>query len=105
MKTKLLKIFAVILMVLTALGSVAQEFSVGELKYKIYGGFAYCTGLTTAAQGQSNLAVTIPSVVSNNGTDYRVMGVDANSFENASNIKSVNIRFGVGFIETSAFKG
>ena len=105
MKTKLLKIFAVILMVLTALGSVAQEFSVGELKYKIYGGFAYCTGLTTAAQGQSNLAVTIPSVVSNNGSSYRVLGVDAYSFENASNIKSVNIRFGVGFIETSAFKG
>ena len=105
MKAKLLKIFAVLLMTATALGSVAQEFSVGDIKYKIYGGFAYCTGLTTAAQGQSDLTITIPSVVSNNGFSYRVMGVDAHAFEDATNIKSVNMRFGVGFIESCAFKG
>jgi hypothetical protein len=105
MRTKLLKIFAVLLMTATALGSVAQEFSVGDIKYKIYGGFAYCTGLTTAAQGQSDLTITIPSVVSNNGSSYRVMGVDAHAFEDATNIKSVNMRFGVGFIESCAFKG
>lgn len=105
MKTKLLKIFAVILMVLTALGVSAQEFSVGDLKYKINGEFAYCTGLTTAAQGQSSLSITIPSVVSNNGTDYRVMGVDANSFENETNLTGVYIRFGVSYIAGDAFKG
>ncbi len=105
MKTKLLKIFAVMLMVLTALGVSAQEFSVGDLKYKINGGFAYCTGLTTAAQGQSSLSITIPSVVSNNGTDYRVMGVDANSFENETNLTGVYIRFGVSYIAGDAFKG
>ena len=105
MKTKLLKIFAVMLMVLTALGVSAQEFSVGDLKYKINGGFAYCTGLTTAAQGQSSLSITIPSVVSNNGMDYRVMGVDANSFENETNLTGVYIRFGVSYIAGDAFKG
>ena len=105
MKTKLLKIIAVLLMTVTALGSLAQEFSVGNLKYKFHNGYVYCAGLSTSAQSQSNLSITIPSVVSYNGTSYRVTGIDAQSFENATNLVGVNMRFGVGTIENKAFKG
>ena len=105
MKTKLLKIFAVLLMTVAALGSAAQEFSVGDLKYKIYSSSVYCKGLTADAQAQSSLSITIPSVVSYNGTNYRVMGIDAGSFKDESNIKNVYMRFGVAYIESEAFKG
>lgn len=105
MKTKLLKIFAVLLMTVAALGSAAQEFSVGDLKYKIYSSSVYCKGLTADAQAQSSLSITIPSVVSYNGTNYRVMGIDAGSFKDETNIKNVYMRFGVAYIESEAFKG
>ena len=49
MKTKLLKIFAVLLMTATTFGSLAQEFSVGDLKYKFHNGYVYCAGLSTSA--------------------------------------------------------
>ena len=105
MKTKLLKIFAVLLMTATTFGSLAQEFSVGDLKYKFHNGYVYCAGLSTSAQSQSNLIITIPSTVNYNGTSYRVTGIDAQSFENATNLVGVNMRFGVGIIENKAFKG
>ncbi len=105
MKTKLLKIFTVLLMAATALGSAAQEFSVGDLMYKVYGSGVYCTGLTSSARGKSNLGVTIPSSVTYNGTTYRVNGVNANSFKNCTNIIGVSMRFGTAFIENNAFEG
>ncbi len=105
MKTKLLKIIAALLMTATAFGSLAQEFSVGDLKYKFHNGYVYCAGLSTSAQSQSNLTITIPSAVNYNGTSYRVTGIDAQSFEYATNIVGVNIRFGVGIIENDVFRG
>ena len=105
MRTKLLKIFTVVLMAATALGSVAQEFSVGDLMYKVYGSGVYCTGLTSAARGKPNLSVIIPSSVAYNGTTYRVNGVNANSFKNCTNITGVTMRFGTAFIENNAFEG
>ena len=54
---KLNKLLIAVIMVLTALGASAQEFSVGDLTYKIYSPNAWCTGLTAAAKGKSNLAV------------------------------------------------
>lgn len=105
MRTKLLKIFTVVLMAATALGSVAQEFSVGDLMYKVYGSSVYCTGLTSAARGKPNLSVIIPSSVAYNGTTYRVNGVNANSFKNCTNIIGVSMRFGTAFIENNAFEG
>ncbi len=105
MKTKLLKIYVFLLMAVTALGSLAQEFSVGNLKYKFHNGYVYCAGLSTSAQSQSNLTIIIPSTVNYNGTSYRVTGIDAQSFENATNLVGVNMRFGVGIIENKAFKG
>jgi hypothetical protein len=105
MKTKLLKIIAVLLMTATAFGSLAQEFSVGNLKYKFHNGYVYCAGLSTSAQSQSNLTITIPSTVNYNGTSYRVTGIDAQSFEYATNIVGVNMRFGVGYIENEVFRG
>ncbi len=105
MKAKLLKIYVFLLMTATALGSLAQEFSVGDLKYKFHNGYVYCAGLSTSAQSQSNLTITIPSAVNYNGTNYRVTGIDAQSFEYATNIVGVNMRFGVGIIENKAFKG
>ena len=105
MKTKLLKIYVFLLMAVTAFGCLAQEFSVGDLKYKFHNGYVYCAGLSTSAQSQSNLIITIPSTVNYNGTSYRVTGIDAQSFENATNLVGVNMRFGVGIIENKAFKG
>ncbi len=105
MRTKLLKIFTVVLMAATALGSAAQEFSVGDLMYKVYGSSVYCTGLTSAARGKPNLSVIIPSSVAYNGTTYRVNGVNANSFKNCTNIIGVTMRFGTAFIESNAFEG
>lgn len=105
MKTKLLKIYVFLLMAVTALGSLAQEFSVGNLKYKFHNGYVYCAGLSTSAQSQSNLTIIIPSTVNYNGTSYRLTGIDAQSFENATNLVGVNMRFGVGIIENKAFKG
>lgn len=102
---KLNKLLIAVIMVLTALGASAQEFSVGDLTYKIYSPNAWCTGLTAAAKGKSNLAVVIPSKVTYNGTTYRVNGIDANSFKNATNITSVEMRFGVGTIENNVFEG
>ena len=105
MKTKLLKIFALALMLLTGLGSKAQTITSGDLVYKFYGTNLYCAGLTSAAQNQSNLRVVIPSSVTYNGTKYRVWGIDAGSFMNAENIKTVTMRFGVAFIESNVFNG
>ncbi len=102
---KLNKLLIAVIMVLTALGASAQEFSVGDLTYKIYSPNAWCTGLTAAAKGKSNLAVVIPSKVTYNGTTYRVNGIDANSFKNATNVTSVEMRFGVSTIEGNVFEG
>ncbi len=105
MKTKLLKTFALALMVLTAFGSKAQTITSGDLVYKFYGTNLYCHGLSSSAQNQSSLRLVIPSTVTYNGTKYRVWGIDAGSFMNAENIKTVTMRFGVTYIESSAFNG
>ncbi len=105
MRSKLLKIFTVVLMAATALGTAAQEFSVGDLMYKVYGANVYCTGLTAEARGKQNLGVVIPSSVTYSGTTYRVRGIDANSFMNCTNIVYVEMRFGVLNIEGNSFKG
>ena len=107
MKTKSLKIFAVVLMAMTALGTWGTTFSVGDLTYDVQGSTrnVYCSGLTTAAQGQSNLSVIIPSLVSYNGTTYNVKGISATSFWNKTNIVSVVIRYGVNNIMAYAFLG
>ena len=65
----------------TALDSWAQEFSVGDLAYKVSGSGVYCTGLTESAQSQSSLSVAIPSMVTYSGTTYRVNGIEANPFK------------------------
>ena len=105
MEKKLLKFITVVLMALTALGSAAQEFSVGDLMFKVYGSSVYCTGLTAAARGKTNLSVVIPSSVTNSGTTYRVNGIDANSFNNCTNIVDVTMKFGSAFIESNSFNG
>ncbi|MBO4721926.1 MAG: leucine-rich repeat protein [Muribaculaceae bacterium] len=107
MKTKSLKIFAVVLMAMTAFGTWGMTFSVGDYTYETQGStnLVYCTGLTSAAQSQSNLSVTIPSLVSYNGTTYSVKGISANSFQNKTNIVSVTIRYGVNNIMAYAFQG
>lgn len=105
MKTILLKSFAILLMTVTALGSWAQEFSVGDLTYKVYGSVVYCTGLTESAQSQPDLSVVIPSMVTYDGTKYRVNGINANSFKDFTNIASVSIRWGTTYIEGNAFQG
>ncbi len=105
MRTRLLKILTVALLTVTAFSSWAQEFSSGDLTYKVYGSVVYCTGLTSEARGKSNLSVTIPPSVSYNGTTYRVNGINANSFLNLTNIVNVNMRYGVAYIESNAFQG
>lgn len=105
MKTKLLKTIVVVLVVLTAMSSSAQNFEVGNCKYRIINNYAYCDGLTTNAQNTPNLAVIIPSTVSYNGTKYRVYGIRAGAFMNATNIQSVEMCFGVAYIESNAFNG
>ena len=97
MNKKLLNIFAFVLMAMTAFDIWGMTFSVGDLTYDIQGStnIVYCSGLTTAAQNQSNLSVTIPSMVSYNGTTYSVQGISGNSFQNKTNIVSVMIRYGV----------
>ncbi len=114
MKPRLLKLFTIALMALTALGSAAQEFSVGDLKYKILefvddsglsGLNALCTGLSTEGEGKSNLTITIPSQVTYNGTAYRVASIYDSAFKNKTNIVGVEIRFGMAFIYNTAFYG
>ena len=107
MKTKLLKIIVLLLMAMTAFGTWGMTFSVGDLTYDVQGSTrnVYCSGLTTAAQNQSNLRVIIPSLVSYNGTTYSVKGISANSFQNKTNIVSVTIRYGVNNIMAYAFQG
>ena len=107
MKTNLLKIFAAMILMMTAFTGWGQTFYVGDLTYSIQGStnIVYCTGLTTAAQSQSNLNITIPSIVTYNGTTYTVKGISANSFQNKHNIVSVVIRYGVSEILAYAFQG
>lgn len=105
MKTKLLKIFALALMLLTGLGSKAQTFTSGDLVYKFNGSNVYCHGLSSAAQNQSSLRLVIPSTVTYNGTKYRVWGIDAGAFMNAENIVTVTMRFGVAYIKNNVFNG
>lgn len=105
MKKSFLKTLAFLLIAATALGSWAQEFSVGDLTYKVSGSGVYCTGLTGSAQSQSSLSVAIPSMVTYSGTTYRVNGIEANSFKDQTNIASVSIRWGTAYIEENAFQG
>lgn len=107
MKTNLLKIFAAVFIAMTAFSGWGQTFYSGDLTYTIQGStnIVYCSGLTSAAQSESSLSVTIPSSVTYNGTTYTVKGVSANSFQNKTNITSVMIRYGVSEILAYAFQG
>lgn len=107
MNKKLLNIFAFVLIAMTSFGTWGMTFSVDGLTYDVQGStnIVFCSGLTTAAQNQSNLSVTIPSVVSYNGTTYSVQGISGNSFQNKTNIVSVVIRYGVTDIMAYAFWG
>ena len=102
---KLNKLLLAVVMMLTAMTTSAQEFSVGDIMYKLYGSFAWVTGLTSEARAKENLAVNIPGTINYNGTKYRVRGINANSFKNMTNILYVQMRYNICTIESNAFEG
>lgn len=103
MKTKLLKIFAVMLLVLTALGSRAQSFTSGDFEYRFYDTKLYVYGLSSTGENQPYLY--IPSAVSYGGTLHRVVGINDYAFWGKTNIVSVRINYGVVYINPNAFEG
>ncbi len=103
MKTKLLKIFAVMLLVLTALGSRAQSFTSGDFEYRFYDTKLYVYGLSSTGENQPYLY--IPSAVSYGGSLHRVVGINDYAFWGKTNIVSVRINYGVVYINPNAFEG
>ena len=105
MKRILQQTFAVLLMAVAALTASALDFSSGDLMYTTNGESVYVTGLTSTAKGKSNLSLTIPATVTYSGTTYRVWGINANAFMNATNISNVTIKWSCRVIGENAFQG
>ncbi len=99
---KKLLLFMLATLVAMAAGAV-EVFENGSIEYEI----ASSTRVTVRglkASAASATTITIPSVVTYNGTKYRVYTIRENAFLGKNNLTSVTIHWGVSEIKSGAFQ-
>ena len=103
---KLNKLLLAVVMMVTAFGAWGQEFSIGDLTYKVIdtsSKFVEVSNVTSS--GKTKSTIEIPGRVSYNGTDYRVYRVAGLAFQNLTSLTTLKIRLGVDILFADAFKG
>ncbi|MBR1726077.1 MAG: leucine-rich repeat protein [Muribaculaceae bacterium] len=106
MKKILQQTFVVLLMAVTAFAVSAQEFSIGDLTYKVLdtsSKFVEVSNVTSS--GKTKSTIEIPGRVSYSGTDYRVYRVAGLAFQNLTSLTTLKIRLGVDILFANAFQG
>ena len=99
---KKLLLFMLATLVAMAAGAV-EVFENGSIEYEIASSTRVTVrGLTASAA--SSTTITIPSVVTYNGTKYRVYTIRENAFLGKNNLTSVTIHWGVSEIKSGAFQ-
>ena len=99
---KKLLLFMLATLVAMAAGAV-EVFENGSIEYEIASSTRVTVrGLTASAA--SATTITIPSVVTYNGTKYRVYTIRENAFLGKNNLTSVTINWGVSEIKSGAFQ-
>lgn len=106
MKKILQQTLVVLLMAVTAFAVSAQEFSIGDLTYKVIdtsSKFVEVSNVTSS--GKTSSSITIPGRVTYNGTNYRVYRVAGLAFQNCTSLTTLTIRMGMDILFADAFKG
>ena len=101
------KLLLAVIMVMTTITASSLDFTEGDLTYSTTstGTSVYVTGLSPAGKGKSSLGLVIPGKVTHSGTTYRIWGIVDNAFANATNLTSVEMRFGTRIIGEKSFNG
>ena len=103
---KLNKLLLAVVMMVTAFGAWGQEFSIGDLTYKVIdtsSKFVEVSNVTSS--GKTSSSITIPGRVTYNGTNYRVYRVAGLAFQNCTSLTTLTIRMGMDILFADAFKG
>ena len=108
MKTKLFRLFAALLLILTAQTVSAYDFEAKNSDgVTIYYNITSSTGLTCEVTYKDYVqykgAINIPSTVSSNGKTYSVTSIGKYAFENGFEVTSVTIPDGITTIGSEAF--
>ncbi|WP_407405107.1 leucine-rich repeat protein [Sodaliphilus sp.] len=105
---KLLSLFVMVAVAVSAMAAVGDIFAVGNLNYKILNNtYVSVVGLSASGKAVSSLALDIPPSVTYSGVKYAVTGINSYAFENATNLTSVTINYcpDGNTIKYEAFKG
>ena len=103
---KLNKLLLAVVMMVTAFGAWGQEFSIGDLTYKVIETSSKLVEVSNVtSSGKTKSTIEIPGRVSYNGTDYRVYRVAGLAFQNLTSLTTLKIRLGVDILFANAFQG
>ena len=103
---KLNKLLLAVVMMVTAFGAWGQEFSIGDLTYKVIETTDKLVEVSNVtSSGKTKSTIEIPGRVTYNGTDYRVYRVAGLAFQNLTSLTTLKIRLGVDILFANAFQG
>ena len=103
---KLNKLLLAVVMMVTAFAVSAQEFSIGDLTYKVIdtsSKFVEVSNVTST--GKTKSYIEIPGIVTYSGTNYRVYRIASLAFQNHTSLTSVRMLMGMDIIFANAFQG
>ena len=103
---KLNKLLLAVVMMVTAFAVSAQEFSIGDLTYKVIdtsSKFVEVSNVTST--GKTKSYIEIPGIVTYSGTNYRVYRIASLAFQNHTTLTSVRMLMGMDIIFANAFQG
>ncbi len=94
------KLFLILIALFITIHAISQTtFTIGDLKYKTID----ATTVKIIDCSTSVVSVTIPSIVSNEGNDYKVTEIATNAFKNCSTLTSIVIPDNIITIKNNAF--
>ncbi len=103
---KLNKLLLAVVMMVTAFGAWGQEFSIGDLTYKVINTSDKLVEVSNVtSSGKTSSSITIPGRVTYSGTNYRVYRVAGLAFQNCTSLTTLTIRMGMDILFANAFKG
>ena len=103
---KLNKLLLAVVMMVTAFGAWGQEFSIGDLTYKVIDTTNKMVEVSNVtSEGKTKSSITIPGRVTYSGTDYLVYRVGSLAFQNHTNLTSVTMLMGMHILFENSFQG
>ena len=102
-KSRLVRLVALVVAMMCALGASAYDFESNGIYYNITG--SNTVEVTTQSQygGNYSGALTVPSTVTNGGKTYTVTRVGKSAFRSCYDLTSVDLPTTIAVIDTSAF--